>query len=212
MSWLLQVAYQQLTHATTPVAVAQWLLLLVVPLLLLLHYYASQRSRSRRRGNGDGDDKVQLPPSPPGLPIIGHLHLVGGLPHVSLRDLSAKHGSSDGLMFLRLGSVPTLILSSPRAAEAILRTHDHVFASRTASTVSDDLLYGSSDIVFAPYGEHWRQIKKLATTHLFTVQKVHSYGRARKEEVSETTTTIYICVYATHTYIYNLCIYICIYR
>jgi len=115
-------------------------------------------------------------------------------------------------MFLRLGSVPTLILSSPRAAEAILRTHDHVFASRTASTVSDDLLYGSSDIVFAPYGEHWRQIKKLATTHLFTVKKVHSYGRARKEEVSETTTTIYICVYATHTYIYNLCIYICIYR
>lgn len=183
---LLQVAYQQLTHATTtPLAVAQWLLLLVVPLLLLLHY----ASRSRRRGSsssfngGDKSAKLQLPPSPPGLPIIGHLHLIGDLPHVSLRDLSTKHGFS-GIMLLRLGSVPTLVVSSPRAAEAIMRTHDHVFASRPASTISDDLLYGSSDIAFSPYGEHWRQIRKLVTTHLFTVKKVHSYGPSRKEEVS----------------------------
>jgi hypothetical protein len=154
------------------------LLLLAVPLLLLQHYYTSQRS-SHRRGSSccnDGDkfaNKVQLPPSPPGLPIIGHLHLVADLPHVSLRNLSANHGFND-VMFLRLGSVPTLILSSPRAAEAIMRTHDHVFASRPASTVSDDLLYGSSDIAFSPYGEHWRQIRKLVTMHLFTVKKVHS--------------------------------------
>jgi hypothetical protein len=53
-------------------------------------------------------------PSPPRLPIVGHLHLVGSLPHVSLRDLAARHGR-DGLMLLRLGAVPTLVVSSPRA-------------------------------------------------------------------------------------------------
>jgi hypothetical protein len=157
--------------------------LLLVPLLLLLHYYASRRSRSsRRHGSSCSDDKQQLPPSPPGLPIIGHLHLIGDLPHVSLHDLSAKHGR-DGLMLLRLGVVPTLIVSSPLAAEAIMRTHDHVFASRPVSTVSDELLYGSSDIAFCPYGEHWRQAKKLVTAHLLTVKKVHAYRSARKEEV-----------------------------
>jgi cytochrome P450 len=109
-------------------------------------------------------------------------------------------------MFLRLGTVPTLVASSPRDAEAIMRTHDHVFASRPASTISDDLLYGSSDIAFSPYGKHWRQIRKLVTTHLFTVKKVHSYCRARKEEV----TPICICntyinkssMHAYYLYIY----------
>ena len=148
MSHLQEVAYQL---TSSPLVLAQWLLLLLVPLLLLLHYYASRRSRSSRRHGSScsDDDKQQLPPSPPGLPIIGHLHLIGDLPHVSLRDLSAKHGR-DGLMLLHLGAATTLIVSSPQAAETIMRTHDHVFASRLVSTVSDDLMYGSSDIAFSP--------------------------------------------------------------
>nr|BAJ96133.1 predicted protein [Hordeum vulgare subsp. vulgare] len=105
------------------------------------------------------------------LPIIGHLHLVGSLPHISLRDLAAKHGR-DGLMLLRLGAVPTLVVSSPSAAQAVLRTHDHVFASRAYSPVTEILFYGPSDVAFCPFGEHWRQVKKIATTHLLTNKKV----------------------------------------
>jgi hypothetical protein len=86
-------------------------------------------------------------------------------------------------MLLHLGAATTLIVSSPQAAETTMRTHDHVFASRLVSTVSDDLMYGSSDIAFSPYGEHWRQARKLVTTHLLAVKKVHSYRSARKEEV-----------------------------
>ncbi|RCV29326.1 hypothetical protein SETIT_6G003900v2 [Setaria italica] len=175
MSGRLEVAYQLIMHATTPLLI---MLMLIVPLLLplLLNLAAS----SRRRGNNGGK---KLPPSPPALPIIGHLHLVGDLPHVSLRDLAASHGR-DGLMLLRLGAVPNLIVSSPSAARAVLRTHDHVFASRPASAIADALMYGpSSDMGFAPYGEHWRQARKLVTTHLFTVKKVHSYRHDREEEV-----------------------------
>ncbi|CAO2164764.1 unnamed protein product [Urochloa humidicola] len=156
------------------------LIILILPLILLLHVLAS---RSASRSNA-GKAPQQLPPSPPALPIIGHLHLVGDLPHVSLCDLAAKHGR-DGLMLLRLGAVPNLVVSSPRAAQAILRTQDHVFASRPTTTVFDALLYGSSsDIAFAPYGEHWRQARKLVTAHLFTVKKVNAYRHARKQEVS----------------------------
>ncbi|CAL5009417.1 unnamed protein product [Urochloa decumbens] len=77
-------------------------------------------------------------PSPPALPIVGHLHLVGSLPHVSLRDLAAKHAGGGGLMLLRLGAVPTVIVSSARAAEAVLRTHDRVFASRPYNPLAAD--------------------------------------------------------------------------
>ncbi|KAG8086608.1 hypothetical protein GUJ93_ZPchr0010g9688 [Zizania palustris] len=121
-------------------------------------------------------------PSPPGwLPVIGHAHLIGSLPHISLRDLATKYGSN--LMLLHLGAVPTLVVSSSRAAQAILRTHDDVFASRPYSVVCDILFYGPSDIAFAPYGEYWRQVKKMTTMHLLSAKKVRSYRFARQQEV-----------------------------
>ncbi|KAE8775014.1 Cytochrome P450 71C4 [Hordeum vulgare] len=87
-------------------------------------------------------------------------------------------------MLLQLGAVPTLIVSSPRAAEAVLRTHDHVFASRPHSVVADIMMYGMLDVGFAPYGEYWRQTRKLVTTHLLSVKKVQSFRSACEEEVS----------------------------
>ncbi|CAD6266270.1 unnamed protein product [Miscanthus lutarioriparius] len=124
----------------------------------------------------------KLPSPPRRLPVIGHLHLVGRLPHVSLRDLSSKHGRN-GLMLLHLGAVPTLIVSSPSAAQAVLRTQDHIFASRATSPVTDILFYGSTDIVFSPYSEQWRQVKKIVSAHLLATKKVRSYSHAREHEV-----------------------------
>uniref|UniRef100_A0A0D9X3H9 Uncharacterized protein n=1 Tax=Leersia perrieri TaxID=77586 RepID=A0A0D9X3H9_9ORYZ len=127
-------------------------------------------------------EKLLLLPTPPGrLPVIGHLHLIGSLPHISLRDLANKHGPD--LMLLYLGAVPTLVVSSSRAAQAVLRSNDRVFASRPYSTVANILFYGATDVVFSPYNEHWRNIKKIATTHLLSMKKVRSYGLARQCEV-----------------------------
>ena len=117
-------------------SLAQRLLLLVPLVLMLLLHLASRR----RRGSNEKQQRRPKhipPPSPPGLPIIGHLHLVGDLPHVSLRSLAAKHG---GLMLLRFGTVPNLVVSSSRAARLIMQTHDHAFASRPASKISNTLL------------------------------------------------------------------------
>ncbi|CAL4984438.1 unnamed protein product [Urochloa decumbens] len=166
----------QFTDATTA-PLAQRLLLFILPLMLLplLLHIASRSPKPPK--------KKPLPPSPPALPLIGHLLLVGDHPHVSLRDLAAKHSRSGGLMLLRLGAVPNLVVSSPGAARAVMRTHDHVFASRPASTVVDGLVYGSSSVAFAPYGDYWRQARKLVTTHLLTVRKVQAYHVARQEEV-----------------------------
>uniref|UniRef100_A0ACD5XKC3 Uncharacterized protein n=1 Tax=Avena sativa TaxID=4498 RepID=A0ACD5XKC3_AVESA len=132
--------------------------------VLLVHYsltWCARKRASRRQLNR------RLPPSPPALPIIGHLHLVGSLPHVSLRDLARKHGPD--LMLLCLGAVPTLVVSSPRAAEEVLRTHDHI--SRLYSVVADIIMYGMLDVGFARYGKYWRRTRKLVTTHLLSVKK-----------------------------------------
>ncbi|TKW08058.1 hypothetical protein SEVIR_6G003900v4 [Setaria viridis] len=165
-------------HEQAPAAVVS-VLLIVCPLLAFLIVRRHRRPSTAR----EREQLLSKLPSPHSrLPIIGHLHLVGSLAHVSLRDLAARHGR-DGLMLLRLGAVPTLIVSSPSAAQAVLRTHDHVFASRAYSPVTDILFYGSTDVAFAPYGEHWRQVRKISTAHLLTNRKVRSYRHAREQEV-----------------------------
>ncbi|XP_066382384.1 3-hydroxyindolin-2-one monooxygenase-like [Miscanthus floridulus] len=157
--------------------------LLVCPLLVLLlvrRCIGTTPSTATARAREELLSKLPSPPRR--LPVIGHLHLVGRLPHVSLRDLSAKHGRN-GLMLLHLGAVPTLIVSSPSAAQAVLRTQDHIFASRATSPVTDILFYGSTDVVFSPYGEHWRQVKKIVSAHLLATKKVRFYSHAREHEV-----------------------------
>ncbi|CAO2164763.1 unnamed protein product [Urochloa humidicola] len=156
--------------------------LLIAAFLLLRRRFGTSSSAAAAARKARDEQLLSKLPSPPGrLPIIGHLHLVGTLPHVSLRDLAAKRG---GLMLLRLGAVPTLVVSSASAAQAVLRTQDHVFASRAYSPVTDILFYGSTDVAFAPYGEHWRQVRKISTMHLLTNKKVRSYRHARQHEVS----------------------------
>ncbi|KAM0835391.1 hypothetical protein ACQ4PT_062960 [Festuca glaucescens] len=154
-------------------------LLVLVPVLL-----ASVLLMVCRFGNGKATARAReemlgkLPSPRCRLPVIGHLHLVGSLPHVSLRDLAAQH-DRDGLMLLRPDA--RRLLAGCRAGRAA-HAH-HVFASRPHSPVTDILFYGSTDVAFCPYGDHWRQVKKIATTHLLTARKVRSYRPTREHEV-----------------------------
>uniref|UniRef100_A0ACD5VJ69 Uncharacterized protein n=1 Tax=Avena sativa TaxID=4498 RepID=A0ACD5VJ69_AVESA len=149
-------------------------LVLVVVLFLVAVHFATSTSRAEML--------LRKLPSPRlKLPIIGHLHLVGSLPHVSLRELARKHGPD--VMLLRLGAVPTLIVSSPSAAKAILRTHDHLFASRPPSSAGEILFSGSTNVANAPYGDYWREIRKIVTTHLLTTNKIRSNLASREQEV-----------------------------
>ncbi|XP_026459978.1 cytochrome P450 71A1-like [Papaver somniferum] len=121
-----------------------------------------------------------LPPSPPRFPIIGNLHQLGTLAHQSLRDLSYKYGP---LMLLHLGQSPALIVSSVEMAKEIMKNQDLVFANRPQLTAGKALVYGSTDIALAPYGEYWRQVKKIAVVELLSVKRVQSYKHVRVEEV-----------------------------
>nr|BAD06417.1 cytochrome P450 [Asparagus officinalis] len=153
-------------------------LILVILLLLPILLLVIRREKST---------SSKLPPCPPKLPLIGNLHQLGSLPHQSLHALSVKYGP---LMLLKLGEIPTLIVSSSDMAREIMRTHDHIFASRPSLLTSDILLNGATDVVFAPYGEHWRQMRKLCVNHLLSAKMVQSFRLMREEEVSSMLTRI----------------------
>ncbi|XP_047083365.1 zealexin A1 synthase-like [Lolium rigidum] len=125
---------------------------------------------------------LRLPPGPWTLPIIGSLHhLAGKLPHCALRDLARRHGP---VMLLRLGEVPTLVISSPAAAREVLKTQDPAFASRSLTVTMRVVTCDGRDIIFSPYGEYWRQLRKVAVTELLTMRRVRSFRAIREEEVA----------------------------
>ncbi|XP_062078754.1 cytochrome P450 71D11-like [Humulus lupulus] len=123
----------------------------------------------------------KLPPGPWRLPLVGNMHqLFGSLPHLKLRDFSKQHGP---LMYLKIGQVPILIVSSSEYAKEVMRTHDVVFASRPRTLAAQIIAYNCTDIIFAPNGEYWRQLRKICTQELLSPARVQSFQPVREEEL-----------------------------
>ncbi|GJM99868.1 hypothetical protein PR202_ga17007 [Eleusine coracana subsp. coracana] len=94
------------------------------------------------------NEKLQLPPGPWRLPVIGSIHhLLGALPHHSLRRLSSCYGP---LMFLELGEIPVIVLSSRDAAKEVMKTHDAVFATRPQTAIIQ-ILTSTATISSSPH-------------------------------------------------------------
>uniref|UniRef100_A0A5B7CBY6 Cytochrome P450 CYP736A12-like n=1 Tax=Davidia involucrata TaxID=16924 RepID=A0A5B7CBY6_DAVIN len=146
---------------------------ILATLLVLLWSFVHLRRNHKKHGR-------KLPPGPPTFPIIGNLHMLGKLPHRSLQKLAKKYGP---IMSMRLGYVPTIIISSPQAAELFLKTHDTVFSSRPKGQVSEYLWYGTQGIGFSEYGPYWRNARKFCTLELLSVTKIDSLVAMRREEL-----------------------------
>ncbi|TQE00371.1 hypothetical protein C1H46_014007 [Malus baccata] len=87
-------------------------------------------------------------------------------------------------MYLRLGLMPTIVVSSPQAAELFLKTHDLVFASRPPHEGAKHISFGQRNVSFAEYGSYWRDIRKMCTLELLSNHKINSFKSMRKEEVA----------------------------
>ncbi|CAI9087717.1 OLC1v1021862C1 [Oldenlandia corymbosa var. corymbosa] len=135
------------------------------------------------------DSTLKLPPGPKPLPIIGNMHnLFGPLTHHILRDLAQKYGP---LMHLRLGEVTTLVVTSPELAEEFMKTHDVIFANRPQLLCPRVFNYNCTDIAFAPFGEYWRQLRKICVVELLSSKRVQSFRPIREEEVHKFVAGVY---------------------
>ncbi|PWZ20380.1 Cytochrome P450 71A25 [Zea mays] len=156
-------------------------LLLVALLSRLILVLATRTTKGGSPSSGDDDGRRRLPPSPPGLPLLGHLPLLlGSLPHRRLQAMTASHGP---VVLLRMGRVPTVVASSAAAAQEVMKARDLAYASRPSLRMAERLLYGR-DMAFAPYGEHWRQARRVSVLHLLSHRRVLSFRRAREQEAA----------------------------
>ncbi|KAJ0980242.1 hypothetical protein J5N97_008497 [Dioscorea zingiberensis] len=123
---------------------------------------------------------INPPPSPPSLPILGHLHLLKPPLHHSLATLSSLHGP---ILSLRFGSRPALLISSLSAATDCFSTNDLVFANRPRLLAGKHLGYNYTTIAWASYGPHWRNLRRLTTLELFSTLRLNSFSSMRRDEV-----------------------------
>jgi len=96
-------------------------------------------------------------------------------------------------MLLHLGETLTIVVSSRDAAREIMKTHDINFASRAITPTMDILTFGGKGVVFAPYGEYWRQVRKICVLQLLSTRRVQSYKSIREEEVCNLIKYIFSC-------------------
>ncbi|CAI0382880.1 unnamed protein product [Linum tenue] len=147
------------------------LILLSLPLLFLF-LLLNRRSQP----------KYRLPPGPKPLPIIGNLHMLDtSQPQRQFYDLAQQYGP---LISLRLGFVQGLVVSSAKMAKEVMKYHDLEFCSRPNLLGQRKLSYDGFDVVFAPYNDYWREMRKICTLHLFNFRRVQTFRPVREEEVT----------------------------
>ncbi|CAG7879947.1 unnamed protein product [Brassica rapa] len=150
----------------------------VIWLLSLLFLISILITAVKRTKQSDG----RQPPSPPGLPFIGNLHQLGPLPHQSLWELSKKYGP---VMLVKLGRVPTVVVSSPDTAKQVLRDHDLNCCSRPSVEGARKLSYNFRDIAFSRYDDYWKELRKLCVMELFSTKQVNLIQPIKKMEMKK---------------------------
>ncbi|KAI3937805.1 hypothetical protein MKW98_009890 [Papaver atlanticum] len=121
-----------------------------------------------------------LPPSPIALPIIGHMHLICAVPYRSFHKLSIQYGS---LIYLRLGSISCMVVSSPELAKEFLTTNELNFASRPVTIAVDYINYNSAGFAFAPSGTLWSFMKKVLMSEFLGGQALMKHRHIRRDEI-----------------------------
>ncbi|GKB12018.1 cytochrome P450 CYP82D47-like protein, partial [Tanacetum coccineum] len=127
--------------------------------------------------------KHNAPPRAKGAwTIIGHLHLLGGSRPAQqvLGDLAGKYGP---IFTIKLGFHQALVVSSGEIAKECYTTNDKVFASRPESKAVEIMGYNYAMFGLAPYGDYWRQVRKIITLEVLSQRRVEMLGHVRELEL-----------------------------
>lgn len=119
---------------------------------------------------------------PCGWPILGNLpDQMGALAHRKLATMAASHGATR-LMAFSLGTTRAIISSHPETAKEILCGSS--FADRPIKE-SARLLMFERAIGFAPSGDYWRHLRRIAANYMFSPRRISGLEELRQRVAGE---------------------------
>nr|AFK42372.1 unknown [Lotus japonicus] len=124
----------------------------------------------------------KLPPGPRPYPIIGNILELGTNPHISLTKLSEIYGP---IMTLKLGTITTIVISSPQLAKQVLQENGQTFSSRIVSHAVQAVEHQKCSAVWLPPLAKWRNLKRVCATKVFSTQMLDSTKVLRQEKLKE---------------------------
>lgn len=152
-----------------PFSIPLWAIFLIfLPIFTIIQ----QRIRTTRR----------LPPGPRGLPIIGNMFDLGTMPHRALATLGTKHGP---VIWLRLGTQRILVILTAEIAAEFFKHHDLSFVDRNINETMRVLDHHKGSLILAPYGPHWRVMKKLCVIEMLTSKRIRESASVREKCVAD---------------------------
>ncbi|KAL2935406.1 Cytochrome P450 78A5 [Bienertia sinuspersici] len=117
-------------------------------------------------------------PGPTGLPLLGlGFAFTSEKTHRVLAKLASTLKATP-LMAFSVGLTRFVIASQPESAKEILNSS--VFADRPVKESAYELLFHRA-MGFAPFGEYWRNLRRISATYLFSPRRISSFGVFREE-------------------------------
>lgn len=144
--------------------------LLAIPLLLFFLLFRSSSSSK----------KLNLPPGPPGYPVVGNLFQVAfsGKPFFQyIRDLLPIYGP---IFTLRMGTRTMIVVSSNELAYEALIEKGPIFATRPMENPTR-IIFSSNkfSVNAAYYGGVWRSLRRNMVQNMLSSARVKEFRRTR---------------------------------
>ena len=171
--WTLTIFF----HPTQEIQINfEWMDYYLVFLLILPLMWLSIRALTSKLAS------QALPPGPKPFPIIGNFLELSNLPHRDLAKLSKTYGP---LMTPKLGSITTIVISSPNLAKEALQKNDQAFSSRTIPDMARVFDHHEFSVGWLPTNSKWKNLRKACATQIFATQLLDATQALRQTKVQE---------------------------
>ncbi|KAL1331424.1 geraniol 8-hydroxylase [Arachis ipaensis] len=137
----------------------------------------------------------KLPPGPKPYPIIGNiLDLLNSSNSLkSFINLSKTYGP---IITLKLGTLTSIVISSPQIAKEALQKNDVILSNRTIpytmfSTIEEHC--NKNSIIFLPSSTKWRLLRRACATRIFSPQQLDSTQILRKRKFQDLVNFLHQC-------------------
>ncbi|KAJ1427937.1 Cytochrome P450 [Sesbania bispinosa] len=154
----------------------------ILALLVLYIVFRSIRSSNGPKEYKSSTNYNKVPEPCGALPIIGHLHLLSASKPY-FRTFSAMAQKYGPIFSLRLGCHRTIVVNNREIAKEFLITHDKVFASRASIAAGRYIGYNNAIFGLAPYGNYWREMRKISTLELLSSHRLEKLKHVRETEI-----------------------------